>query len=145
MRLVSGVYVLGVVVAVAIAVLFAFFGGWVMTVAFSIVAILFVEIGVEEYRFLKSLEGRKNERTDIDVLLPDIKNNPEKHIHTMEGLWRCCTIDGFVDKALMDAHCDIDLGTADTGVKCDMADGPCACGAWHSPREILERFKNRQK
>lgn len=66
-------------------------------------------------------------RTREDVL-KDIREHPEEHRHDFWDLQKCCDIDGAIDLALIDAHPA--LGT-NGGVKCDVASGPCSCGAWH--------------
>lgn len=64
--------------------------------------------------------------------LKDIKENPEKHEHNdLNGLTRCCFINGALDLGLMDAHQEhVNMGT-NGGQRCDVREGPCACGAWH--------------
>lgn len=59
--------------------------------------------------------------------LKDIKEHPEKHRHDLNGLTRCCMIDGCLYPALMDAHEMRENG----GRRCDVVKGPCNCGAWH--------------
>ena len=63
-------------------------------------------------------------------VIDDIRENPEKHRHTFEELTQCCFVGGALDLALMEAHSQVDLGT-NGGVRCDVTEGPCACGAWH--------------
>ena len=62
--------------------------------------------------------------------LQDIRNNPSRHKHLdMNGLMACSTINGAVDTSVMQAH--EGLHGSNGGVKCDVASGPCSCGAWH--------------
>lgn len=60
--------------------------------------------------------------------MEDIKNHPEKHKHDFISLQMCCTVDGAVDLALMEAHPALGWNG---GTKCDVSEGPCACGGWH--------------
>ena len=61
----------------------------------------------------------------------DIKEHPENHKHDFGGLQMCCWYEGSIDLQLMDMHSEhVDLGR-NGGVKCDVTEGPCACGAWH--------------
>lgn len=55
----------------------------------------------------------------------DIREHPEQHRHSFPGLQWCCTVDGAVDTGLMEAHEGV------LGGRCDVALGPCSCGAWH--------------
>ena len=74
----------------------------------------------------------------------DIRNNPERHMHSSDELRACCTYDGGVDFSILDAHSKyVDLGS-NGGVKCDAIDGPCSCGAWHSRIEKEEYIKNEK-
>lgn len=67
----------------------------------------------------------------LEQNLEDIRNNPQNHKHRHDELVACCMIDGAVDIRLMEAHSEcVDLGE-NGGVKCDVVEGPCACGAWH--------------
>lgn len=68
------------------------------------------------------------QRTHKEVL-KDIHQHPDKHRHDFDGLQQCCMIDGAIDVSLMDAH----GGLAGPGQRCDVKEGPCACGGWHSP------------
>lgn len=62
--------------------------------------------------------------------LQHIKENPQAHSHTYEGLVACCTTaDGAVDLGLIEAHEGIHGSNG--GRRCDVKRGPCACGAWH--------------
>lgn len=64
--------------------------------------------------------------------LKEIKEHPENHRHpNTDTLMSCSMINGAISLMLLDAH----AGTHGTngGVKCDVAEGPCACGAWHNP------------
>ena len=62
--------------------------------------------------------------------LKDIKDHPYDHQHSFEALQKCCFLNGAMDLRLIDAHEDI-IGRTNGGVRCDIIDGPCACGAWH--------------
>ena len=63
--------------------------------------------------------------------IKDIEEHPEAHKHTYGDLHSCCTIAGAVDLSIMEAHRKhVDLGT-NGGVRCDVTEGPCACGGWH--------------
>lgn len=67
--------------------------------------------------------------------ISDIKANPDKHKHDFDDLTACCMVNGCLDVAVMDAHqAYVDMGT-NGGVRCDVTAGPCACGAWHDPRD----------
>jgi hypothetical protein len=59
-----------------------------------------------------------------------IKEHPEQHRHTFDALQACCYLKGAIDLATMEAHSSVNLGT-NGGVRCDVVEGPCACGAWH--------------
>lgn len=65
----------------------------------------------------------------IDEKLKEIGEHPEWHKHNYHQLVLCCLVDGILNATLMQAH----AGTAGTngGVKCDVIEGPCVCGAWH--------------
>ena len=69
-----------------------------------------------------------NQRNHKEVLR-DIREHPENHRHTFDGLTTCCMINGAIDISIMDAHEGI-LGQ-NGGRKCDVTSGPCACGATH--------------
>ena len=70
-------------------------------------------------------------RQRVEEKLRDIREHPELHRHTFEGLQRCCMIDGALDGRVMEAHSDlVNLGT-NGGQRCDVTSGPCSCGAWH--------------
>lgn len=61
----------------------------------------------------------------------EILRHPERHRHTFEELVACCTEDGVLNIALMQAHEKyVQLGT-NGGVRCDVVAGPCSCGGWH--------------
>ncbi len=65
------------------------------------------------------------------VVLEDIKDHPENHIHNMDALMACSMINGAIDSGLLDAHSKyVDLGS-NGGIRCDVIDGACACGSWH--------------
>ena len=65
----------------------------------------------------------------------DIVTNPKAHRHSYNALITCCMVDGALDLSLIEAHGQhVDLGT-NGGVKCDVVEGPCACGAWHKKDE----------
>lgn len=67
--------------------------------------------------------------TEVEKRLKDIKENPERHQHTFEGLLRCSMVGAVLDSRLFDAH----LGTVPQRNPggCDVTSGPCSCGAWH--------------
>ena len=67
---------------------------------------------------------------DRELRLIDIKLNPQRHQHAFPELQSCCFIDGAIDTELIDAHSHV-LNRTNGGVRCDVARGPCACGAWH--------------
>ncbi len=78
-------------------------------------------------------------------ILEDSQNHPENHLHNFNELISCCTVDGVLDISLFDTHAEhIGLGT-NGGAKCDVLEGPCACGAWHTKEEMQKRMTNRQK
>jgi hypothetical protein len=63
--------------------------------------------------------------------LKEIKEHPERHRHTFDGLQACCFHGGALDLQLMEAHeTHASLGT-NGGRRCDVTRGPCSCGAWH--------------
>lgn len=63
--------------------------------------------------------------------LQDIKEHPERHRHSFEGLQRCCMTKGHLDLELMEAHSrHAPVGT-NGARRCDTTSGPCSCGAWH--------------
>ena len=63
--------------------------------------------------------------------IADIKEHPERHRHDFTALQQCCMQDGALNLAIMDAHqLYASLGT-NGGVRCDVTEGPCACGGWH--------------
>lgn len=69
--------------------------------------------------------------TDRETKLEDIRKNPRRHRHTYDGLVACCTIGGAISMQLVGAHQKhVDLGT-NGGIRCDVTEGACACGAWH--------------
>ena len=73
----------------------------------------------------------------------DIRVHPERHMHTFPELERCCFNDGSLDLKHMDLHSAfVDLGT-NGGIRCDVIEGPCSCGAWHT--FSLERKEELQK
>lgn len=59
----------------------------------------------------------------------DIKEHPENHRHTFEGLQSCCIVEDAVVLHLMDLH-QGSVPQQNPG-GCDVIDGPCSCGAWH--------------
>lgn len=61
----------------------------------------------------------------------DIKQHPERHRHTMDDLVGCCMVDGVLSLMLMDIHHQYANVGVNGGRKCDVIEGPCACGAWH--------------
>ena len=68
---------------------------------------------------------------EYDLKLKDIQEHPENHRHAFGELSACCMVGGALDLSLMEAHSKyVDLGT-NGGTRCDVVDGPCACGAWH--------------
>lgn len=68
---------------------------------------------------------------EVERKLKDIKEHPERHRHTFEGLQQCCFVNGALDMRVMDAHSEyVSMGT-NGGQRCDVTSGPCACGAWH--------------
>ena len=64
----------------------------------------------------------------LEERLQDIKDHPEKHRHSWEGLQACCITDGAFNGALMVAHEGL-IGS--NGARCDVSEGPCSCGGWH--------------
>ncbi len=63
--------------------------------------------------------------------IEDIKKNTKNHRHNFNELQACCMVDGCIDTELMEAHTKYASLGENGGVKCDVVDGPCACGAWH--------------
>jgi hypothetical protein len=67
-----------------------------------------------------------------EELLRDIKNNPDKHRHgDLNGISRCSMVDGKLDTEVFEAHEKYASYGTNGGVRCDVASGPCSCGAWH--------------
>ena len=63
--------------------------------------------------------------------LEDIRKNPKQHHHTYNELVICSTVDGRLDLGIATAHQRYaSLGT-NGGIRCDVTEGACACGAWH--------------
>jgi hypothetical protein len=63
--------------------------------------------------------------------LKEIKERPDLHRHTFEGLQRCCFHNGALDMQIMNAHeAHASTGT-NGGRNCDVTSGPCSCGSWH--------------
>ena len=63
--------------------------------------------------------------------LEDIKKNPEKHKHDLNGLLMCCCVNGVVGALLIGAR-ELYAGLGrNGGRRCDVAKGPCSCGTWH--------------
>ncbi|KKM88898.1 hypothetical protein LCGC14_1254050 [marine sediment metagenome] len=63
--------------------------------------------------------------------LKDIKDNPERHRHSFQGLQACSMHNGALDTQLVDAHETYASVGMNGGRRCDVVTGPCACGAWH--------------
>ncbi len=63
-------------------------------------------------------------------ILQEIKDHPDRHKHRdMNGLMSCAMIGGAIDLSVMAAH--EGLHGHNGGVACDVATGPCSCGAFH--------------
>lgn len=87
---------------------------------------------------------KRPQRTFADVM-QDIRNHPENHLHDFNELHKCCMVGGALDLSLLDAHGEhLNLGT-NGGTKCDVLEGPCACGAWHTKEEMQKRIMDRQR
>ena len=69
--------------------------------------------------------------SDEDFKL-ELISSPELHRHhDLFELQTCCAVDGTIDAHRFDLHSRlVDMGT-NGGRRCDVAIGPCACGAWH--------------
>jgi len=67
----------------------------------------------------------------IEERVKDIKEHPENHRHDFAGLQRCCMFNGAIDTLLLEAHEEYASLGMNGGVRCDVASGPCSCGAWH--------------
>ena len=61
----------------------------------------------------------------------DIVKNPEKHRHTYEELIVCSMIDKVLKLSLLVAHQKYAPVGMNGGIRCDVTEGPCACGVWH--------------
>ena len=73
-----------------------------------------------------------------EEVLKDIQEHPENHIHNFDELTACCLVDRALNLSLMEAHSKfVDL-RANPVTKCDVTEGPCACGAWHRLDENFE-------
>ena len=68
---------------------------------------------------------------DRQLILKDIKTNPQNHKHSFKELMICCLIGDAIDAQLMEAHSANDPFGRNGGIACDVMSGPCACGAWH--------------
>lgn len=69
--------------------------------------------------------------TFIDDRLADIRTNPDRHRHATFDDIAACAMDPecqCVNLAIIDAHEGLMGGP--TG-RCDVKEGPCACGGWH--------------
>ena len=55
--------------------------------------------------------------------------HPEYHRHAYNDLVACCMEDGVLNTELLQCH-EGAFGS-NGGVKCDVMEGPCACGGWH--------------
>lgn len=66
-------------------------------------------------------------------LIAEIQARPELHQHTYWELIACCerVVPGVMDLNVMEAHRAVHAQRNSRG-KCDVYDGPCACGAWHN-------------
>lgn len=64
-------------------------------------------------------------------LLVDLGQNPAAHLHSHDALLACCTINGTVDRTVLERHHRIAAGGGSTDGFCDAVEGPCGCGAWH--------------
>lgn len=63
-------------------------------------------------------------------LLDDIYINPQKHRHKdLNELMNCCLVNGAIDSLAWEAHEGIQGRNGGRG--CDVASGPCSCGAFH--------------
>jgi hypothetical protein len=60
-----------------------------------------------------------------------IKEHPDMHKHTFDGLQRCCMVGGAIDLSIMEAHETYAKTGTNGGRNCDVTRGPCSCGAWH--------------
>lgn len=80
-----------------------------------------------------------------DVVIEEIRKNPEKHVHEMNALLVCASFNGAINTAVLTAHSEyLNLGT-NGGIRCDVILGPCSCGAWHRKedartRKLLEKY-----
>jgi hypothetical protein len=63
--------------------------------------------------------------------IQEIKEHPEKHKHTFDGLQACSMIGGSLDLLVIEAHQKYAPIGTNGGVRCDTTSGACACGAWH--------------
>lgn len=70
------------------------------------------------------------QRTE-ESALKDIQEHPERHRHDFNGLQSCCIINGALSTLLMEAHKEHANFGINAGIRCDVSEGPCACGAWH--------------
>lgn len=69
-----------------------------------------------------------------EELFADIADHPEKHRHSFEDLYRCSTVNGSLDCGVLIAHKSVGIGEH-AGVKCDVIEGPCSCGASHRQKK----------
>jgi hypothetical protein len=70
----------------------------------------------------------KNKR-EILERIADIKRHPDQHRHTFEELIKCCSVNGSIDTGLLGIHQQ--FASCGKTSRCDVTEGPCACGAWH--------------
>lgn len=80
--------------------------------------------------------------TEYQRKMRELKEFPENHLHKdLNELHACCMItpgDGgtpALDLSLIQAHSDYCAVGFNGGSRCDVLDGPCACGAWHKLKE----------
>ncbi len=83
---------------------------------------------------------RQEEYARRPARIEDIRLNPSKHLHDFDGLFLCSTIDNAVDSYLVDLH--MECFAAVGRPRCDVVDGPCACGAYHKQDSFLSEGTN---
>jgi hypothetical protein len=78
---------------------------------------------------------------DLTKSLEDIRLRPAAHRHDYAGLMACCTTADGICPSLLAAHAEA-LNLRNGGSDCDVVEGPCACGAWHSLDDLPERLRH---
>jgi len=69
---------------------------------------------------------------NLEEKIKHIKEYPEQHKHgSMNGIINCSMDNGAINMTIFDAHQQYANYGTNGGVRCDVSEGPCSCGAWH--------------